>query len=179
MTQKSTPKRLVIKEMINKGDCTKDILKADLKMSAASLATNFTYLRLMGFYPIADDKGILSFTDEAGWETLQTEKAEKASTKKSTSTKTPQEQYDAIVSRRDRAAKAVNVAEKRATDNSDDELLDLRYQKADIESQIVMIELQKIVDKFGDEIDTTVKEEEIAKDVVEETTDNETADDLV
>ena len=177
MTEKTEPKRLAIKRMIEDGECTKDILKKELNISAASLATNFTYLRLMGHYPITNDDGFLDFTDAEGWEVLQEEKAERAATRKTVSKKTPQEQYDAIVKRVARAFAAANSAESRATDSPDNEMLDLRSQKAEIEHTIAVLEHNAIVEKFSEEIE--IADEDDLEETTEETTEDATEESLV
>lgn len=153
---KPEPKRLVIKKMIEAGGCTKDSIKTDLGITAASLATNFTYLRLMGFYPVADDDGVLSFTNEAGWEEIQATKAAASKTRKSTSTKTPQERYEMLSKRVTKCKATYEKASDKAADNSSDTLLGLREEKADIELQIANYELKSLLEVHEDDINTEV-----------------------
>lgn len=175
---KSAPKRLIIKEMIEAGDATKANLIEELGISKASLATNFTYLRLMGFYPVADEEGILSFVSEAEWNTIQEAKADKTFTKKNVSKKTPQEKWYAAIKKVKRCMKAVESANNNyKADSENEDLLDLKVQRADIELKIADIERDNLI-AAHDEIDRDEETApvEITEDV-EET--NETTEDVV
>jgi len=149
---KPEPKRLTIKRMIEEGGCTRESIREDLGITTTSLATNFTYLRLTGFYPIADDDGVLSFTDEDGWEEYKAERAENAKKRKSVSTKTPQERYDALVKRIARWKAALKFADDRLSNDPDNELLDLRQQKVDLEVKIAELEMTQLMDAHSDDI---------------------------
>lgn len=150
------PKRLVIKQMIEDGGCTKKSILEATGISSASLATNFTYLRLMGHYPLTDKDGVLSFTDADGWAEIQSEKALNAkSSKVSKSTKTPQTQYEQLVARVAKLETAADKAKKLASE-SDDQMVQLRNIKADADLGMARITLQDLLNKFSDVINFDV-----------------------
>lgn len=173
------PNRLIIKEMIEAGGATKESIATELEITKASLATNFTYLRLMGFYPIADEDGVLSFTDENGWKELQDQKAAKAGSK-STSKKSPAEQYAAVNKKLERLQKAADSAIERHSKDEDSEVLTLKKQKAEIELRLAEIEKQDLEDQYDDD-ELTLPEPEVEEneevEVVEDA--DETDEDLV
>lgn len=152
MSEKKQPQRLVIKGLIDAGNATRETIKAELGIPASTLATNLSYLRMGGFYAISDADGILSFTDEEGWDTIQAEK--KANKKVSkVSVKTPYEQFLAAEKR----VVTTLAAEVKARANADaagneNELLNARLDKADAESRIAKLTLASIMDTYSDEI---------------------------
>jgi len=167
------PKRLIIKEMIEAGDCTKDKIKEKLEISAASLATNFTYLRLMGHYPITGENDVLSFTDEAGWAKIQEERKANATNRKSATAKTPQERYVALEKKCVRTKTAAKNAEERYTNDPDSELLELRSKRADLDAKIAQLEIEALIEQFGDDLTPTVNEDGEEIEEVEEVEDIE------
>lgn len=187
MTEKQ-PNRLIIKEMIEAGGATKKGIQTELGITSASLATNFTYLRLMGHYPVADENGVLSFVDAVEWEKIQTDK--KANARKATTKKTPEERLVAAEKRVVRSTSQKEAAEKRLSafegeaDSDEGKLLNLRSQRADIESQIADIEFEGLKVEFSDEweaLQNSVVEEEEEEEELEasDPADDGHDDDLV
>jgi len=61
------PKRLIIKEAIAMGGATRENLMEIANVSAKSLASQFSYLRLMGFYPFKKEDDTYAFMTEVEW----------------------------------------------------------------------------------------------------------------
>jgi len=140
--EKALPKRLQIKQLIEAGGATKDTLKAACALSPASLATNFTYLRLMGFYPVTGENGVLSLTTEAGWNEIQAAKTP-ASAKSRTPAKSALERFLAAKLRVVRTTYLATNAEKRAAEDTS-EIQALRTQRAQIDAKIAELDLADI-----------------------------------
>lgn len=166
MTQ---PKRLIIKEAIEAGNATKESLMKLAEVSSASLATNFTYLRLMGFYPVKGDDGTFRFVNEEEWDSIQAARAEAASNRKAPGkAKTPHEIIDAAEKRLTKCQKAVETAaEKHAT--FDNEITQLREVIANAEYRLAEIALDAVIAEHGD----SVEDEEVEDEEVEEVEEDE------
>ena len=131
-----TPKREIIKSLIEQGGATKESIMKDAEVSPSSLNTNFLYLRLMGFYPVADtETGVYKLISEAEWNEFQKEKEERAQARKARPTASLKEMFLAAVKRNRRASKTLEfLQEKQKTDTS--ELTNLKTIKADAEFKI-------------------------------------------
>jgi len=136
------PKRLIIKEAIEAGGATKESLMETAECTAASLATNFTYLRLMGFYPVKADDDTFSFVTEEEWDEIQAERKEKAGTRKTTTPKTPEEVHAAAVKRLARCGKAKETAAAKLEQFPDEEVVVLRATIATAEHRLAEINLE-------------------------------------
>ena len=135
------PKRLVIKGLIEAGGATKESLMEAVTCSSASLATNFTYLRLMGHYPVKAEDNTFSFVTEEDWEALQAERKAKAGTRKATTPKTPEAILAAAEKRLARCAKAHESATTKL-EQLDNEITNLRHQVASAEHRLAEIALE-------------------------------------
>ena len=160
MTETKQPNRLIIKDLIKAGGATKESLIEEVGCSAASLATNFTYLRLMGFYPVKAEDETFSFVSEEEWETIQAERKANAKTRKTASPKTPAELLEAAKKRYDRCEKALQTAETKAAE-FDNEITDLRLTIAKAEFRLAEI----VTDEAQANVPDT---EEVAEEVAEE-----------
>lgn len=131
-----TPKREIIKSLIEQGGATKESIMRDAEVSPSSLNTNFLYLRLLGFYPVADtETGVYKLISEAEWNEFQKEKEERAQARKARPTASLKEMFLAAVKRNRRAFKTLEfLQEKQKTDTS--ELTNLKTIKADAEFKI-------------------------------------------
>jgi FtsZ-interacting cell division protein ZipA len=138
----SDPKRIIIKDAIEAGGATKESLMEVAECSAASLATNFTYLRLMGFYPVKDEDGTYSFVTEEEWEEIQTERKANAKTRKPAKAKTPEEALAAAQKRYARCEKAAANAAERKERSPNEELVILRHVIAQAEFKLAYIALR-------------------------------------
>ena len=82
-------------ERIKTGKMTKADIAEDIGIKVSGVSSQMTYLRWMGHFIIWDEDKKLSFTDEEGFNAW--EAAKKAGRKSvSKSTRTPQEQFDAL-----------------------------------------------------------------------------------
>ena len=168
------PKRLIIKDAIEAGGATKESLMELAEVSSVSLATNFTYLRLMGFYPVKGEDGTYHFVDEDAWETLQAQRAETASKRKAPGkAKTPEEVLATAEKRVEKCQKAFDVANEKH-EQFDNEITELRLTIAGAELRLAEIALEAA---------SSAAQSESADPEVEETDEDEveieTEDDLV
>jgi len=83
-------------ELIETGAMTKAEIAEKIGIKVTGVSSQLTYLRWMGKFIIFDaETKILSFTDEDGYAEWEAEKKSNRKTK-STTTRTPQEQFDAV-----------------------------------------------------------------------------------
>jgi len=143
MAEKS--KRDIVKETIENGDATMDTLIEAADCKYESVMSIFSMLRLMGHCPVKDvphseDAETMTYrlVDHETWERL---KEERAANSKSTARKvTPEERLDKAEKRLERTEKAMNSAKERA-EKYEDEVYQLRAQKAEIEFKLAGYEL--------------------------------------
>ena len=143
MAEKS--KRDIVKETIENGDATMDTLIEAADCKYESVMSIFSMLRLMGHCPVKDvphseDAETMTYrlVDHETWERL---KEERAANSKSTARKvTPEERLDKAEKRLERTEKAMNSAKERA-EKYEDEVYQLRAQKAEIEFKLAEYEL--------------------------------------
>lgn len=135
------PKRLIILEAIQEGGATRESLMEAAKCSSASLGTNFTYLRLMGHYPVKNDDDTFSLATEEEWEAIKAERAAKAKTRKTAPAKTPEEVLAMAERRIERCQKALDTAETKA-EQFEDEVTDLRLTVAQANMRLAEIALE-------------------------------------
>lgn len=149
MSEETRSKRQIIIDTINEGGATMESLAAAANCKYASVMSNFSMLRLMGLFPVkdveveVDGKTVLTyrFVDAAEKAELDAAKAEKS--KSTSKPKDPKKRYDAAVKRVTRTEKAKDKAIERAEKADDDEELNLRAEKAEIEFKLANIELDK------------------------------------
>lgn len=166
------PKRLIIKAAIEAGGATKESLMELAEVSSASLATNFTYLRLMGFYPVKGEDGTYSFVDEASWNTIQTARTETAEARKTSgAAKTPEELLAAAQKRFEKCQKAAATAEEKH-EQFDNEITGLRNTIAHAELRLAELALNAAMCALPEAKDTEDVE-------VEETEVEDPEDELV
>ena len=159
------PKRLVIKEAIEAGGATKENLMEIANCSSASLATNFTYLRLMGHYPVKAEDNTFSFVTEEAWEALQAERKAKAVTRKTATPKTPEATLAAAEKRLDRCAKA-HVSAATKLEQFDNEVTNLRFQIASAEHRLAELALEDAKANMP-EVDESIETVESPDETVE------------
>jgi len=131
------PKRLLIKELIEKGGATRKSICDELGISYASLATNFSYLRLMGCYPVKNTDGTLSLTDENGWNDA---KAKRDILNSKTAKPIP-ERHSALKRRVVKCTDTLEKAQTKLNSKPEDILTQLRLEKAKIELKIAITAL--------------------------------------
>lgn len=72
------PKRLIILNAIKKGGATKESLMEVASVTAKSLASQFSYLRLMGHYPFKTETGVYELMSATDWLARKAEAKAKA-----------------------------------------------------------------------------------------------------
>ena len=166
-TEVKLPKRLVILAAIEAGGATKESLMETADCSSASLATNFTYLRLMGKCPLKADDNTFSIISEEEWDAIQAERKAKAGTRKATTPKTPAELLAAAEKRMTRCAKALVSATTKAG-QIDNEITDLRLTIATAENRLAEIALEEAQINMPEVDESEVSEDLVDGDVFDE-----------
>lgn len=172
-----------IHEAIMQGGATKESLLELTGTTEKGLASQFTYLRMMGKCPMKQEDGTWKIVSAEEWD------AHRASgTGKAGKILTPQERVDKANKRSKRAASAYDNAKKRADANSDDRLSELKLIKTEAEFEIAEIELGKaeealrnappeeVVEEVTEEVEIT--QEEIDEHLTEETEEEVYEEDL-
>ena len=133
------PMRDDIFEAIEKGGATKESLLELTGTTEKGLASQMTYLRMMGKCPMKQEDGTYRIISAEEW---AAHKAHSGS--KSTINLTPEQRVERAEKRSTRAASAFDLATKRFEncddDSADSELLRLKLVKAETELQISEIE---------------------------------------
>lgn len=151
-------KRTIIKEAIESGEYTKEQLMEKADVNAAGFASQLSYLRMGGIFPVADSEtGIFKIVTEAEWNELQANRK----SGKPKEELTPATMRAKLEGKAKRAASAQTNAAKKAENSPDDKVLGLKAQKAALELEICEIELgqhQSEYPDLEDEIDESVEE---------------------
>jgi len=126
-----------IRESIMAGGATKESLLELTGTTEKGLASQFTYLRMMGTCPMKQEDGTWKIVSADEWE------AHRGSGGGAGKILTPAERLDKAEKRSKRAATAYDNAKKRHEANEDDELNRLKFVKAEAEFMIAEIELGK------------------------------------
>ena len=122
-----------IYEAIVKGGATAESLLQLTGTTKKGLASQFTYLRMMGKCPRKKDDGTYEIVSAEEWE------ASRASGGTTGKILTPEERVEKARKREQRAAAAQTNAEKRLEANPDDRLNQLQAEKCNIELEISSI----------------------------------------
>jgi hypothetical protein len=156
--------RDIIYQAIVDGGATRDSLLELTGTTEKGLASQFTYLRMMGKCPMKQDDGTFKIVSAEEWE------AHRASSGGAGSTPaTPEERVEKARKREQRASTAYTNAEKKAEANPDDQLAQLRLTKADAELQIAEIELGRAEEALrGSQPEEVVNSEDVGEDVEED-----------
>lgn len=133
-----------IKKAIEEGGATKESLLELTGTTEKGLASQFTYLRMMGTCPMKQTDGTFKIVSSEEWEAHRSSGA-------TGKVLTPQERFEKAGKRSKRAATAYDNAKKRAEANSDDRLSHLKFVKAEAELEIAEIELGKAEAAIPDE----------------------------
>ena len=118
------------------GGATKESLLELTGTTEKGLASQFTYLRMMGKCPKKQEDGTFTIVSAEEWEA---HRAAGGSGK----TLTPEERVEKARKRSTRAATAYDNAQKKAEANPEDRLCELKFIKAEAEFEIAEIELGK------------------------------------
>lgn len=167
-------KRDDIKELIERGGATAESLCKAVEVDKKGLASQLTYLRMMGVYPVKDENGVYKLVSEDEWNEIKSARAASGGGNKPILT--PAERLEKAQKREDRCSSALTNAKKRLEDAEVDEygLLALNVQKCEIELKIASIKLSQaeaLAD--GPDVDADVDAD------VDDTDDTEENDDLV
>ncbi len=162
--------RIRIKELIEQGKTKKEITDA-LQISAASLATNLTYLRLMGLFPVVRDDGRMKFISAEENAELQAAKAQsKKASAKPRSKMTPAKRAQVAVAK---CAKAQAELKTLSEVDADDDVHLMYLERAKIEAKITAYELEVatreaascvIDDELKEPTDSEESEEAVAEE---------------
>jgi len=132
-----------IKVAIEAGGATRESLLELTGTTEKGLASQFTYMRMMGNCPIKQEDGTFKIVTSEEWEAHKA-----ASGSKSTKTLTPEERVERSEKRSKRAASAYDSAKKRMEVDPENRLNELKFIKAEAELEIAEIELGKAEKEF-------------------------------
>lgn len=142
-------KRDTILEAIGAGGATRESLMEAAEVNSKGLASQFTYLRLMGNCPMTNEDGTLRIGTKEEYEKYKADRAANAVTK--TVARTPQKRYEMAEKRVAKSKKTVDTAATRFNSNTNDDLeceLQLRSDKADIDLELAEIEFERASKSF-------------------------------
>jgi hypothetical protein len=146
-------KRDDIKELIERGGATAESLCQAVEVDKKGLASQLTYLRMMGVYPVKDENGVYKLVSEDEWNEIKSARAASGGGNKPVLT--PAERLEKAQKREDRCSSALTNAKKRLEDAEVDEygLLALNVQKCEIELKIASIKLSQAEALAGSTLD--------------------------
>ena len=125
-----------IKVAIEAGGATKESLLALTGTTEKGLASQFTYMRMMGNCPMKQEDGTFKIVSASEWD------EHKASSGSATTVNlTPAERVARAENRSKRATSAYDNAKKRFDANKTDRLTELKFIKAQAELEIAELEL--------------------------------------
>jgi hypothetical protein len=130
--------RDIIKKAIEEGGATKESLLELTGTTEKGLASQFTYLRMMGTCPMKQEDGTWKIVTTEEWEAHRSSGSGVAG-----KILTPAERVEKAEKRSKRATSAYDNAMARVEANPDDRLLALKFTKAEAELEIAEIELGK------------------------------------
>jgi hypothetical protein len=161
-----------IKEAIEAGGATRESLLELTGTTEKGLASQFTYMRMMGNCPMKQADGTFKIVSAQEWEDHKG-----ASSGAAASSLTPEQRVEKAEKRSKRAAAAYDNAKKRAEANADNRLYELKFIKAEAEFEIAEIELGKAEEAFmySSHI-SEVEEEEDLEDEEDEDLEEEDED---
>lgn len=149
-------KRTIIHEAIVAGGATKESLMEVASVNAAGLASQLTYLRLTGIYPMVGEDGVYFIGTEEEWNEHKTNK-----TGKPKEELTPEGMREKLEKKAARAASAETNASKKAKDNKGDKILQLKAKRAALDLEICERELGAHQAEYPDLEDASSEPEEV------------------
>lgn len=180
MAEQKENRRDQVKALIAEGKYTKAEIAKKLEVNASSVSSQMTYLRWMGNFIVSDENKILSFCDEETYNAKAAAAEANRKLKSTTSTKTPQEQANALAKtlkrqNADLAKAEAKVAQidKDLIDQPDDEELIELEAEAKATLTLLKIKIKRNTAKAAElpEAEEVVEEEEIVSE--EETDESE------
>ena len=163
--------RDAIKTAIEAGGATKESLLELTGTTDKGLASQMTYLRMMGHCPMKQDDGTYKIVSAEEWDTHRS--AGGGTTGKIL---TPAERVEKAEKRSKRATSAYDSAKTRFEADEDNRLNELKFIKAEAELEISEIELGKAEQAFADAPPEEITQEEIDENLAVE---DEVSDDEV
>lgn len=166
-------KRFIILEAIKKGGATKESLMELAKVDEKGLASQLTYLRMSGQYPVKGTDGVYTLSTAEDWAARRAA----VGTGATTVALTPAERLARAEKRSKRAASAYDAAKTKKEANPNDRVSELNFIKAQAELEISEIMLGRaqadaplVVNEVPTEglVDETV---EVANDEFEDESD--------
>jgi len=130
--------RDIIKKAIEEGGATKESLLELTGTTEKGLASQFTYLRMMGTCPMKQEDGTWKIVSTEEWEAHRS-----SGSGASGKILTPAERVEKAQKRSTRAASAFDNAQKRFDADQTNRLNELKFIKAEAEFEIAEIELGK------------------------------------
>ena len=163
--------RDVIKTAIEQGGATKESLLELTGTTDKGLASQMTYLRMMGNCPMKQEDGTYKIVSAEEWDAHRS-----AGGGTIGKILTPAERVEKAEKRSKRAATAYDNAKTRKEANEGDRLCELKFIKAEAEFEISEIELGKAEQAFADappeepteEVEDDGTEEELEVEFTEE-----------
>lgn len=161
-------KRDDIKELIERGGATAESLCQAVEVDKKGLASQLTYLRMMGVYPVKDENGVYKLVSEDEWNEIKSARAASGGGGNKP-VLTPAERLEKAQKREDRCSSALTNAKKRLEDAEIDEygLLALNVQKCEIELKIASIKLSQAEALGSMQLDADVDADADADDTEE------------
>jgi hypothetical protein len=158
--------RDVIKKAIEEGQATKESLLELTGTTEKGLASQFTYLRMMGNCPMKQEDGTWKIVSTEEWE------AHRGAGGAIAANLTPEQRVEKAGKRSKRAASAFDNAKIRHEAKPDDRLTELKFLKASAELEIAEIELGLVEEVLRNTPDEVISESDV-KEVVEEEVSDE------
>lgn len=164
-----------ILKAIQAGGATRESLLALTGTTEKGLASQFTYLRMLGNCPMKQEDGTYKIVSQEEW-------AKHRSSGPSATPLTPKDRVKKAEKRVSRATSAYDNAKKRKDDNPEDELCSLKFIKAEAELRIAEIEQAQAEKELAEAIEKgeVSADEEVTEDddlVTEEDGDDDDDDD--
>jgi len=125
-----------IKVAIEKGGATKNSLLTLTGTTEKGLASQFTYMRMMGNCPMKQEDGTFKIVSAEEWDAHKAESGTSV-----TKNLTPAGRVEQAEKRSTRAVSAFDSAKKRYEADKENKLNELKFVKADAELQIAELEL--------------------------------------
>jgi len=146
-----------IKVAIEKGGATKESLLALTGTTEKGLASQFTYMRMMGNCPMKQDDGTFKIVSIDEWNAHKSESGSASATNL-----TPEQRVERAEKRSARAASAYDNAKKRHEADPTNTLNELKFIKADAELKIAELELGAVEETLtgGDEVEEEIEDDE-------------------
>lgn len=188
MSDEKVAKRDQVLALLKEGKYTREQIAVQLGMSTASVSSQFTYLRWMGNYIIADENKVLSLATEtefAAWEAARESNRKTKTTTSAASTKSPAEQYESAKKAIETSTKQLaswtakfEQAEKDLAAETDNALIRELYEEAGAMVTLLTIKLRRQQTKFDamEVPEPVVEEEEVSSDELLDEENDENGD---